>query len=329
MVWIYFIVIAAIIVFAGSKLAVLADKLAGLLNISSSAIGLLLVSIITSLPELSTSLGSVLTVGQPNLALGNTLGSDLFNLMIIALCDILFRKGGLLRQSHLRIKTLVHYLMMMTLLLLTLTLPDSISLGIAHFNAGSLLIMGLYLFIFFHTHRTSQAAPLEKEPDIDHSELKKVLLQFTVAALVIVGAGILLAQLGDRIAIETGLGQSFVGALFLAIATSLPELTVSIAALRIGAVDLMLGNIFGSNMFNVFIAAISDMAYTKEALHTPTNLSYSQLMTGGCALCITLMIAGAVRQKKKSKWGFGWESAVIISLYLINLGILYSGIFQG
>ena len=329
MVWIYFIAVAAVIVFAGSKLAVLAEKLASLLNISSSAIGLLLVSIITSLPELATSLGSVVTVGQPNLALGNTLGSDLFNLMIIALCDILFRKGGLLRQSHLRITTLVHYLMMITILLLTLTLPNSISLGGAHFNAGSLLIMGLYLFVFFHTHHNSQAAPLEEEPDVDRSELKKIILQFTAAALVIVGAGIILAQLGDRIAIETGLGQSFVGALFLAIATSLPELTVSIAALRIGAVDLMLGNIFGSNMFNVFIAAISDMAYSREALHIPANLSYSQLMTGGCAVIITLMIAGAMRQKKKSKWGFGWESIIIISIYLINLGVLYFGILQG
>lgn len=326
MVWVYFTAVAAVIVFAGSKLAVLAEKLAGLLHISSSAIGLLLVSIITSLPELSTSLSSVMTVGQPNLALGNTLGSDVFNLMIIALCDILFRKRGILRQSRLRITTLVHYLMMITILLLTLTLPNSISLGGAHFNAGSLLIMALYLFIFFHTHRNSQTAPHEEEPDIDRSELKKVLLQFVAAALVIVGAGILLAQLGDRIAIETGLGQSFVGALFLAIATSLPELTVSIAALRIGAVDLMLGNIFGSNMFNVFIAAISDMAYNKEALHISTNLSRSQLMTGGCALMATLIIAGAMRQKKKSPWGFGWESIVIISIYLINLGVLYSGI---
>lgn len=326
MVWVYFTAVAAVIVFAGSKLAVLAEKLAGLLHISSSAIGLLLVSIITSLPELSTSLSSVMTVGQPNLALGNTLGSDVFNLMIIALCDILFRKRGILRQSRLRITTLVHYLMMITILLLTLTLPNSISLGGAHFNAGSLLIMALYLFIFFHTHRNSQTAPHEEEPDIDRSELKKVLLQFVAAALVIVGAGILLAQLGDRIAIETGLGQSFVGALFLAIATSLPELTVSIAALRIGAVDLMLGNIFGSNMFNVFIAAISDMAYNKEALHISTNLSRSQLMTGGCALMATLIIAGAIRQKKKSPWGFGWESIVIISIYLINLGVLYSGI---
>ncbi|MBI9020139.1 MAG: hypothetical protein JEZ10_02645, partial [Verrucomicrobia bacterium] len=165
MIWIYFIAIAALIIFAGSKLAVLAEKLAVLLHISSSAIGLLLVSIITSLPELSTSLGAVITVKQPNLALGNTMGSDLFNLMIIALCDILFRKSGILRQARLRITPLIHYLMMITLLLLTLTLPNTVSLFGANFNAGSLLIMGLYLYIFFHTHRNSQTpAPENAEP---------------------------------------------------------------------------------------------------------------------------------------------------------------------
>jgi len=81
MVWIYFAAIAAVIIFAGSKLSVLAKKLAELLNISSSVIGLLLVSIITSLPELSTSLTAVIKVQEPNLAVGNTLGSDLMIFM--------------------------------------------------------------------------------------------------------------------------------------------------------------------------------------------------------------------------------------------------------
>jgi len=324
MIWIYFIAIAAVIIFAGSKLAALAEKLAKLLHISSSAIGLLLVSIITSLPELSTSLGAVITVKQPNLALGNTLGSDLFNLMIIALCDILFRKHGILRQARLRITPLIHYLLMITLLLLTLTLPNSISLFGAHFNAGSLLIMALYLTIFFHTHHNSQMPPAENTTPADRSELRKTLLQFMIASLVIVGAGILLAKTGDRIAAETGLGQSFVGTLFLAIATSLPELTVSIAALRIGAVDLMLGNILGSNMFNVFIASISDFAYRNEALHIPGNINPGLLWIGGCAIGMAVIALIATKQKNHSKNRFGWESIVMIGLYLAGLYALYT-----
>jgi len=324
MIWIYFIVLAAVIIFAGSKLAVLAEKLAELLHISSSAIGLLLVSIITSLPELSTSLGAVIKVGEPNLALGNTLGSDLFNLMIIALCDILFRKSGILRQARLRMTPLIHYLMMITLLLLTLTLPNSISLFGAHFNAGSLLIMALYITIFLHTHHAGQTPQLEGAAPVNRSELSKTLFQFIAAALVIVISGIYLAKLGDRIAVETGLDQSFVGSLFLALATSLPELTVSIAALRIGAVDLMLGNILGSNMFNVFIASISDLAYRKEALHIPDNINSGLLWIGGCAIGMAAIALIATKQRRQSKLPFSGESIVMLGLYIAGLYALYT-----
>ena len=325
MIWVYFIATAAVIIFAGSRLSILAEKLAKLLNISSSTIGLLLVSIITSLPELSTSLGAVLTVGQPNLALGNTMGSDLFNLMIIALCDLLFRKKGLLRQTRHRIAPLVHYLLMISAIILTLTLPNSITVLGLHFNIGSLGVIILYLFIFFGTHRVGEKHASPAPPE-NRSELSNTILQFSVAALVIVVAGIILAQLGDRIADQTGLDQSFVGTLFLALATSLPELTVSITAMRIGAYDLMIGNIFGSNMFNVFVVAISDLAYRKEALHMPQNVSPGLLLIAGCAIAMTLIAMVAIKQKEKART-LAWESVIMIGLYLTGLYSLYKGFF--
>jgi len=323
MIWVYFATVAAIIIFAGSKLSVLAEKLAELLNISSSTIGLLLVSIITSLPELSTSLGAVLNVGEPNLAVGNTMGSDLFNLMIIALCDLLFRKRGLLRQTAHRIVPLVHYLMMISAIILTLTLPNSISLLGLNFNIGSLGVIGLYLFIFFRTHKSGDGHPAPSRLE-NRSELGKTIAQFSVAAAVIVAAGMILAQLGDRIAGQTGLEQSFVGTLFLALATSLPELTVSITAMKIGAYDLMLGNILGSNMFNVFAVAISDLAYRKEALHMPENISLNLLFIAGCAMAMALVAAGAMKQKKAARI-VAWESIVMIGLYATGLYALYAG----
>ena len=322
MIWFYFIAVAAIIILAGSKLAVLAEKLAGLLNISSSAIGLLLVSIITSLPELATSLSAAVKVGQPNLAVGNTLGSDLFNLMIIALCDLLFRKKGLLRNPPHQLAPLVHYLLLIGTLLLTLTLPNQISLFGAHFNAGSLIIVALYLFIFFSTHRNDQAPATDTAAPADRKELQKTSFQFALASLVIVIAGMALAQLGDKISAETGLGQSFVGTLFLALATSLPELTVSITALRIGAVDLMLGNIFGSNMFNVFIAGITDLAYRKEAFQIPENINPGLLLIGACSITMTGIVILAMKQNKQAKF-LAWESLAMIGLYGAGLFALF------
>ncbi len=322
MIWIYFIAVAAVIVFAGAKLTVLAEKLAKLLNISSSVIGLLLVSIITSLPELATSLSAVLKLGEPNLAVGNTLGSDLFNLMIIALCDVLLRRKGLLRGVATHIAPLLYYLFMLTVILLTLTLPNQIVILGAHFNIGSLLVIALYLFTFFKTHRDGQLPVLEGTEPPDRSELRKTAILFSIAAAAIVISGALLAQLGDRIAEQTGLGHSFVGTLFLAIATSLPELTVSISALRIGAVELMLGNILGSNMFNVFISAIADLAYRKEAFHIPDSIAPGLLLIGGCSATMVCIALLATRQKKKAHL-LAWESVVMLGIYAAGLFALY------
>ena len=324
MIWILFIVIAAIIIFAGSRLSVLAEKLAKLLNISSSTIGLLLVSIITSLPELSTSLSAAVNVGQPNLAVGNTLGSDLFNLMIIALCDLLFRQKGLLRQTDHRITPLLHYLMLIGAAILTLTLPNSIAIAGLHFNIGSLGIIGLYLYIFFHTHHAGREHASPAPRPENRGELGKTIVQFSVASLVIIIAGMALAQLGDRIAEQTGLEQSFVGTLFLALATSLPELTVSITAMKIGAFDLMIGNILGSNMFNVLVMAITDLTYRKEALHMPENISPGLLQIAGCAIAMTLLVMVGIKQKKKARF-VAWESIAMIGFYLAGLFSLYKG----
>ena len=320
MVWIYFICTAAVIIFAGSKLSVLAEKLAGMLNISSSTVGLLLVSIITSLPELSTSLSAAVQVGEPGLAVGNTIGSDLFNLMIIALCDLLFAKKGILRQTAQNTASMLRYLLMVSLILLTITLPNELAVAGMHFNVGSLVIILLYIFLFFRTHR-SDTGHADAE-SAERSELGKTALQFAAAAAAIVLAGMLLARQGDQIAQQTGLEQSFVGTLFLALATSLPELTVSISAVRIGAYDLMAGNILGSNMFNVFVAAVTDVAYTRGAFNIPGNISPGVLVIGGCTLSMTLIYLAAVRQRRKARY-VAWESVAVLALYLIGLFFMY------
>jgi len=320
MVWIEFILTAAVIIFAGAKLSVLAEKLAGMLNISSSTIGLLVVSIITSLPELSTSLSAAVQVGQPGLAVGNTIGSDLFNLMIIALCDLLFVKKGLLRQATHNTGSILRYLLMISLILLTLTLPNRVTVAGMHFNIGSLVIIALYITLFLRTHRADTGhADAELA---DRSGLTKTALQFTAAAVAIVLAGMLLARQGDQIAEQTGLEQSFVGTLFLALATSLPELTVSISAMRIGSYDLMAGNILGSNMFNVFVAAVSDVACTQEAFNIPANISPGILIIGGCSISITLIYLAAVRHKHKAKH-VAWESVAVLAFYLAGLFAMY------
>lgn len=340
MVWVWFLVIASVIIFAGSRLSVFADQLADLLNLSRSAVGILMVSIVTTLPELSTTLGAIIKVGEPNLALGNNLGSVLFNLMIIALCDILFRKGGILRQTSHHTAPMLQSLLIIAGVLLTLTLPNRLQLGGWHFNAGSILIVIAYVVIFLLTHRDGgtdrellhEQEELSEELSSDRrtaaTTLPRALTGFLLCAVVVVICGIQLAGLGDRIAVEYGLDQGFVGTLFLAVATSLPELTVGITAVKIGAYDLMIGNVAGANMLNVLVIAIADLIHGEAALNIPANLSRSQLLSGGGALAATLVVMGAMKQKKKARIGFGWESLLMLGIYITSLYALYKGVFS-
>jgi cation:H+ antiporter len=96
--------------------------------------------------------------------------------------------------------------------------------------------------------------------------LRKTLVNFAVSAVFIIGAGIWLAMIGDQISESTGLGGSFVGSLLIGLTTTLPEITVSYSALKIGAVDLAVSNMLGSNMFNMFLICIDDLMYTKGAI---------------------------------------------------------------
>ncbi len=338
MVWVYFVAIAAVIIFAGSRLSIFADQLADLLKLSRSAVGILLVSFVTTLPELSTTIGAIAKVGEPNLALGNNLGSVLFNLMIIGICDIIFRKGGILRQTANYVPCVFHSMLLIILMLITLILPNAISLSGFNFSVGSVLVIVAYIAIFFTTHRdgsTHQEQILDEfhavtdkvaHPDNRHPTLVKALTGFVISGIIVVISGITLASIGDQIAETTGLGQSFVGTLFLAIATSLPELAVGITAVRIGAYDLMIGNVAGANMLNVLVMAIADLIHRKEALHIPDNLVPSQLLTGFCAIVVTLLVMGAMKQKRKSRLGFGWESVVMLSVYVASLYALYRGL---
>jgi cation:H+ antiporter len=337
MVWIYFAAIAAVIIFAGSRLSVFADQLAGLLKLSRSAVGILLVSFVTTLPELSTTMGAIIKVGEPNLALGNNLGSVLFNLMIIAICDIIFRKGGILRKTSDYVPCVFHSMLLLILMLLVLIAHNTVSLFGFNFAGGSVLVIAAYIAIFFTTHRnggthheqvldefqtvTDQVTHLDDR----HLTLAKALTGFVISAVIVVISGITLASIGNQIAETTGLGQSFVGTLFLAIATSLPELAVGITSVKIGAYDLMIGNVAGANMLNVLVIAVADLVHRKEALHIPDNLSRSQLLTGFCAILVTLLVMGAMKQKKKSRFGFGWESIVMPGIYIASLYVLYKG----
>ncbi len=332
MVWVLFIFVAAVIVFAGSRLSGYADILAIKLKLSRSAMGVLLVSIVTTLPEITTTLSAICKVDAPNMALGNNFGSILFNLSIIAICDCIFRRGGILR--HINSRELKPALYSLTLILLSafaLLLPMPIAIGGMRFGAGSLVVIIVFVFFFMRIHSSGQVSTSankdEKEVVGENVSLRTAIIGFAVCSILIVICGVSLAVIGDNLAKAAGLSSSFVGTLFLAIATSLPELTVGISSVRRGAYDLMLGNIMGANMLNVVVIALADLFYIKDALNVPKNLGWGQVFAAACAILVTGVVISGILKKSQMRASrfIGWRSVVILLVHVVCLIVIFNG----
>ncbi|MBA7503695.1 hypothetical protein ES706_02310 [subsurface metagenome] len=151
-----------------------------------------------------------------------------------------------------------------------------------------------------------------------------VYLRFALAAMAVIAAGIWLSFIGDEIAQVTGWGASFVGSLFLAISSSMPELVVAIAALRLGAIDMAIADILGSNMFNIAIVAPVDLAYRQgPVLSLASN---SHLITAVTVIMMSLVVITGVRfrQKRKTFAVASWYAPALIGLYIFAAYALFT-----
>ncbi len=151
----------------------------------------------------------------------------------------------------------------------------------------------------------------------------RAYVMYAVNAVVIVAAASFLPGLGARIAEMTGLGQTFVGSLFIAMSTSLPELVVTMATVRIGAIDLALGNLFGSNLFNVAILAADDIIYTKGPILA--DVSSNHLITAASAIAMTAaVVVGLTYRTIKQPFLLAWDSMGILAIYFVSTVMLYT-----
>jgi len=322
LVWTEFLICVLIILFFGAKLSRYGDKIAEKTGLSGIWIGLLLLAAVTSLPELITGIGAVTLVGGgegANLALGAVFGSNLFNLLIIALIDTMYRSGPVLSVAS-RGQLLLAALG----ILLIAFAGGSILLGtevwdgvIGWVSIYSVVLVLLYLWGSGRIFRREQRQPEARALRYESTSPRRAYLGFAIAALAIVGAGIWLALIGEEIAAGTGWDTTFVGSLFLAATTSLPELVVSIAALRIGATDMAIANMLGSNMFNMgIVIAGDDLFYRSGSIFSAASSGH--VFSAAIAILMTLIvIAGLIfRTRRKTPLRMSWYSVALIVIYL-------------
>ncbi len=144
-----------------------------------------------------------------------------------------------------------------------------------------------------------------------------------MSGIAVIVLGIWLASIGDRLSATTGLSRSFVGNLFLAISTSLPEIAASLAAIRLGAIDLAIGNVLGSNLFNVLLLAIYDLADGSANFWATLNNA------NGFAAVMAMMMTGVViislmyRASPRTPYRFSWDGFALIGMYIGSIAALY------
>jgi cation:H+ antiporter len=323
--WLKFIVAALIIIFSGTKLCQYGDQIAQRTGLTRAWIGIILIAAATSLPELVTSMSAALMVKAPDLALGDLLGSNAFNLMTLGLLLVIYR------QRHPTSKIVGGAICSFFGIILVglvgggIRFHSPFSLG--WFGLDSLLILVIYLwgmrFVYKYEHPgktpNSKLKTQNRSPITDYRSL---ITKFVVAALFIVGAGIWLANLGEGIALKTHWGRTFVGSLFLAVTTSFPEVVVAGTALKIGALDMAVGALLGSNMFNLAIVSLTDIFYRSGPILG--EVSFANLLTVGIVIALTIItLGGLLYRSKKRVPRFSPDSLFIIAVYLIGMYHLF------
>jgi len=330
LVWLKFVVCVVIVLFAGTKLARYGDVIAEKTGLGRLWIGLVLLAVITSMPELTTGISCVALVKIPDLAMGTLLGSCLFNLLILVLLDVIHRRTPILSKASVsHIMSAGAGILLIGLAAGSIFAGEGFSgLALGWVGVPSILIIILYLVgvrLMFHFERKRQSAsPSDGPLQYADVSMRTVWVKFAFGAAAVIGAGIWLAYIGDEIAQVTGLGTSFVGSLFLAFSTSVPELAVTVAAVRMGAIDMAVADILGANMINIAKIFILDLFYTEGSLISA--VSDSHLTTAIVAIVMTLIVIVALRfsQKRKTFRVISWYSVPLLGLYLAGVYALFT-----
>ncbi len=281
---------------------------------------------VTSLPELITGISSVTYANTPDIAVGDVMGSCMFNILIICFLDLTDNSSPVLSktsQGNLisAAFSIVLITSVITSLIFVKDIPLLASIGLPTF---------INMFIYFvsmkiiYQYEKRQLSRFIDKVALQYEDIpaKTAIMRYTANAIFVVAAAFFLPVFGEKIALSTGLGQTFVGNLFIATTTSFPEVIVSIAAVKIGAVDLAVGNLFGSNIFNIFILALDDIFYRQGFILA--HASGSHIISGLAAILMTAVSVVAIVYKPvKKKLPVDMTSIFILLIYLVAIFAIY------
>jgi cation:H+ antiporter len=320
---------ALVIVIAGSRLARSADTLADRTGLGEALFGVLLLAAVTSLPDFAATLSAAVDA-RPDLAMSNVMGSMAVNLAFLGIGDIVYRKANLEHAAASPVNLMLagSLIVLLTLPLLAIFTPAVTVHGL---HPMTPVIVIAYLFGLHLVHR-ARAKPMwfprlthQTVSDLPEEQLDArtatVWLVFISMAILTGVAGWVLMEAAKSIADQSGLSDTLVGGILTALATSTPELVATIAAIRIGALNLAVGNIFGTNCFNMLVIAAADTGYSSGSIYH--DMAPVQMTWGLVSILMTaILLLGMMRRQTYGIGRIGFESALILGVYAIALGVI-------
>jgi cation:H+ antiporter len=327
--WLQFAACAGLIGAAGPVLSRNSDIIAEKTGLSRGWIGLILLATVTSLPELVTGISAVTMAGALDIAVGDALGACVFNLAILIVIDLMQRDGSLFRQArqgHILSAGFGTVLMGFAGISILLG-QQGVGWRIGHVGVSTPIIVILYfvaartVFRYERRERESFAEKVaEQYPGIT---LRAAMTRYLSAAVVVVLAGAWLPFVGDALATSMNWRHSFVGTLLVAGITTLPELVVAIAAVRMGALDMAIASLLGSNLFDILILAIDDLAYMDGPLLRVVSPAHAVTAMSAVIMTGIVIIGLLYRPEGRVFRTIGWVSLGLFTVYLLNAYVLF------
>jgi cation:H+ antiporter len=290
-------------------------------HLEEGLIGMFFLAIATSFPEIVTGSTAVFYLDKIGLGYGDIIGSLIVNLMILFFLDY-FAGGGriLLRISRITRRTGIFALVLLATVfvfaamrLLGVKVPSFGRIG-----GESILIAVMYIACLEVVRRTNHRE--EKEVYKSEESFLRLWAKFILFLVIVMVLGVWLARIGEKIVNTTNLSQTFTGALFLGLATSFPEMIVTFAALRAGSIDMAVGNIFGSNLFDTLIIPVLDALSKTPILGI---LTAGQMAGTAVAVLMTACAVLAVYTKRDTSRRVNWDTGLIFAIGFIGFMILY------
>ena len=332
-----FIISGGAIVWASSRLVHYSDDIAERTRLGQLWVGATMLAAVTSLPEVATDITAT-RIGAPNLAAGDLFGSSMANMFILAALSILFAR----QWRHHRF-SVVEWITLAVALVVTAEamafIAIDVDIHLFRVGAGGILITITYVIGARTLFRRSATAAREAK----HLEMAggsvvtddpllapvrsnydgpswRTFAIFFAWSVVVLAAAPFLANSAEELADLTGLGDTFFGVLGLAIVTSLPELASSIAAFRRGLPTMVLGNVLGSNGFNMLIVLPVDISYTKAPFLQ--DIQDAHALSASVAILMMLTAVGGVLLLARLRRGLG--NAVLGATVLLYAASMYA-----